>query len=128
MYKTILCIDDDPITIMLSEKVIAKASFCEKVLVAYDGEEALKILDEIILNGNINIPEIIFLDLNMPVISGWDFLEIYTRKYANILKNTAIIILSSSIDPNEFLKAKNYPVVSHFLSKPITVELLNSLK
>lgn len=128
MFKTVLCIDDDPITIMLSEKVIARANFCNNVLAAYNGQEAIDILDKIIANNETDIPEIIFLDLNMPVMSGWEFLDIFSEKYTGILKNTSIVILSSSIDPDEYAKAKNYPVVSHFLSKPITVALLQSLK
>jgi len=129
---TILCVDDDPITLMLYKKVIAKAEFGDTILFAQNGEEALELLLKIKsqdthLNTS-QTPDLIFLDLNMPVMNGWEFLEHFTSKIHKQSKQIRIIILSSTIDPSDYVRAKQYEVVTHFLSKPLTVEMLKNLK
>ena len=73
-------------------------------------------------------PELIFLDLNMPVMGGWEFLDHFTSPdYAEF--NTAnVIVLSSTIDPEDLAKAKKYPIIIDFLSKPVTQPMLEYLK
>jgi CheY-like chemotaxis protein len=128
MLETILCIDDDPITLMLCKKVISKTSFSKEIATAKNGEEALKYFDTIKVTNSINKTQLIFLDLNMPLMDGWGFLDNFgTSEYAEF-HNTKIIILSSTIDPDDFEKSKKYPLVIDFLSKPISKEMLESLK
>lgn len=130
MFETILCVDDDPITLMLCKKVIQKASFSKEVLFANNGQDAISILEKIKLDeNNQKFPEIIFLDLNMPVANGWDFLDYFKNKDSHIFfKNTKVIILSSTIDPSDFSKSKQYEMVTHFLSKPINTDMLEKLR
>lgn len=123
--RTILCIDDDPITLMLCKKVIQKASFAQEILTAYNGEEALELLKNLSDDPNKSFPELILLDLNMPILNGWDFLEIYS---ASEIKKCPIIILSSTIDPTDFNRAKDYNLVKSFYSKPITIDVLEEIK
>ena len=132
MNHTILCVDDDPITLMLYKKVIVKAEFGDTILFAQNGEEALDLLKKI-KNQDTDtsvsqIPDIIFLDLNMPVMNGWDFLEHFSTNLSEENKQIKVIILSSTIDPSDYLRAKKYEVVKDFLSKPLTVEMLQNLK
>ena len=132
MNHTILCVDDDPITLMLYKKVIVKAEFGDTILFAQNGEEALNLLKKI-KNQDTDtsasqIPDLIFLDLNMPVMNGWDFLEHFSKDLCNENKQIKVIILSSTIDPSDYLRAKQYEVVKDFLSKPLTVEMLQNLK
>ena len=77
---------------------------------------------------NIVLPQLIFLDLNMPIMNGWEFLDVFSQEnYKSTFFDTKVIILSSTIDPSDYQKAKGYQMVSHFLSKPITVEMLENL-
>lgn len=129
MLDQILCIDDDPITLMLCKKVIEKASFSAEVITAHNGEEALALFNE--LKNNINKakkPQLIFLDLNMPVMGGWEFLDNFSTAQYEEFNSIGIIVLSSTINPEDLEKAKNYPAVVDFLSKPISKSMLEFLK
>lgn len=133
MFAKILCVDDDPITLMLNKKVIAKAEFCKEIDSAYNGEEALNYFDNLKNNKEtgtvINLPEIIFLDLNMPIMGGWEFLESFTNSnYTSIFPKTKVVVLTSSVDQNDIEKSKNYPKVLQFFSKPITTEMLRKIE
>ncbi len=128
MLDSILFIDDDPITLMLCKMVIKKASFSNEIATSKNGEEALQYfntLKQLDSNGEIKKqPQLIFLDLNMPVMGGWEFLDSFsTLDYADYNK-TKVIILSSTIDPDDLEKSKKYPMVIDFLSKPISKEML----
>ncbi len=132
MLDKILCVDDDPITLMLCRKVIEKVEFAKEIDTADNGEEAIKYFDtlneEEINNPTLVYPKLVLLDLNMPVMDGWDFLESFNKKdYQNVFSLTRFIVVSSSIDPYDINKAKTYPVIG-FLSKPITKEMLENLK
>jgi len=128
MLDLILCVDDDPITLMLSKKVIIKANFSNTIITAKNGEEALQYFNSIINKEENKLPNLIFLDLNMPVMDGWEFLDNFsTNKYSEI-NFTKIVILSSTIDPEDLLKSKKYPMVIDFLSKPITTNMLSYLE
>ena len=132
MLETVLCIDDDPITLMLCKMVITKASFSKEIATAKNGEEALKYFN--ILNQTNSdyelkkYPQLIFLDLNMPVMGGWDFLDSFSTAEYSDFNETKVIILSSTIDPEDLEKSKKYSMVIDFLSKPISKEMLEYLK
>lgn len=133
MYDLILCVDDDPITLMLCKMVISKSSFSKEIITAQNGEEALDYFDNLKLNNLgvdiINYPKLVFLDLNMPVMDGWDFLDHFSKEeYTLFFKDTKVIVLSSTIDPADINKSKTYPMVIDFISKPITKEVLENFK
>lgn len=128
MIDKILCVDDDPITLMLCRKVIVKAGFAAETDSASNGEDALKYFDALI-QSKTEAPKLIFLDLNMPVMGGWEFLDHFsTEPYTGYFNDVKVIVLSSTIDPQDIEKARTYPMVLQFMSKPITVEMLNELK
>ena len=130
MLSKILCVDDDPITLMLCKKVIAKANFSDDIASAKDGSEALQFFHSVIDDDKKkdNYPQFVFLDLNMPIMDGWEFLDEFSKTLTTSFPKTKIIVLSSSVDPKDINKSKNYPMVLDFLPKPITVEMLNNIK
>lgn len=132
MLDKILCVDDDAITLMLCKMVIAKNSFSNEITTATNGEEALnyfkKLQNEIANDSSIKLPQLIFLDLNMPVMGGWEFLDCFSKDEFLSFNSIKTIILSSTIDPEDLEKSKKYPMVIDFLSKPISKEMLEYLK
>jgi CheY-like chemotaxis protein len=118
---------------MLCKKVITKAEFSKEIMTAQNGEEALSYFNSLKYNtkpANLNDkkPRLIFLDLNMPVMGGWEFLDHFSTSDYSDFNTTNIIILSSTIDPEDLEKAKNYPMILDFLSKPITLQMLEYIK
>lgn len=133
MLDQILCVDDDPITLMLCKKVIIKASFSNEIITSQNGEEALLYFNKIKHDNNPDSetkkhPQLIFLDLNMPVMGGWEFLDAFNTPEYSEFNSIKVIVLSSTIDPVDLEKAKTYPMVIDFLSKPISTSMLEYLK
>jgi CheY-like chemotaxis protein len=126
MLELIMCVDDDPITLMLFKKVVYKAAFAKEIIEATNGEEAIRLINSI--SDQAIQPQLIFLDLNMPVMGGWEFLDLFNNSSYYTSNKTKIVILTSTIDPEDINKSKTYPNVIEFLSKPITVETLDYLK
>ncbi len=129
MIDKVLCIDDDQITLVLCELVIKKSGFSGEVLKAFNGKEGISWFSNFFKSkeDKINAPRIIFLDLNMPVMNGWDFLHEYEMKYADRLPNTRIVIVSSTVNPEDFSRASKHELVIDFIHKPMTSEGLESL-
>ena len=132
MINKVFCIDDDPITLVLCDMVIKKSGFAKEVITAKNGREGLAWFSAYFSKNNATEkqtpPQLIFLDLNMPVMNGWDFLEDYLMKYAERMPETKVIILSSTVNPEDFLRANRYDIVIDFINKPLTTEGLQDLR
>ncbi|SHF75058.1 CheY chemotaxis protein or a CheY-like REC (receiver) domain [Flavobacterium segetis] len=132
MLNQILCIDDDLITLMLCKKVISRALFSEEIITLQNGEQAVEFFDKIkeaFKNGEIiSPPQLIFLDLNMPVMGGWEFLDYFNNSQFSNFDKIKVVILSSTVDPKELERSKKYPMVIDFLPKPITKAVLEYLQ
>ncbi|WP_207496731.1 response regulator [Aridibaculum aurantiacum] len=130
MISKVLCIDDDQITLVLCELVIKKAGFASEVVTAKNGKEGLAWFSSYFSKkgGDGDPPQVIFLDLNMPVMNGWDFLEDYLMKYSDRLPGTKVVIISSTVNPEDFNRANRYSdTVIDFINKPLTTEGLYEL-
>lgn len=129
--EKVICVDDDPIALLLSKLVLSKSDFATQIITAANGEIAIQYLErpEVINeHSNSTNPLVILLDLNMPVMDGWEFLEQFnTTLYTEHYKDVKVILLSSSIDPNDIERSKDFPMVSAFLPKPLTKEMLNTI-
>lgn len=126
-YKNVLLVEDDPITIMVCERIITMIAFAEKVTSCENGKLAIDHLRSLLEN-NKPIPEIIFLDINMPVMNGWDFLEELDNIKESFEQLPRIYILSSTVDPEDYKRAKSFPAVIDFISKPLSKQYLDQIK
>ncbi len=128
MLNKVLCVDDDPVTLMICDIMLEKANFCQRVEQAAGGTSALKYLKNQIEQTDGQLPDAILLDINMPVMNGWEFLEEYVEKYQAHMPDCKIIILTSSVNPEDKELAEKHPDVTDFMPKPITLDGLEALK
>ncbi|WP_339836294.1 response regulator [uncultured Maribacter sp.] len=128
MKKVQLCciIDDDPIFIYGTKRIMKEVNFAENIVVYNNGQEAVDGLKTIINDGGL-LPEVIFLDLNMPIMNGWEFLDEYKNCRHNISKKTIIYIISSSVDPRDLERVKDYNQIDTYILKPITPDDLGKV-
>jgi CheY-like chemotaxis protein len=116
--KSIFLIDDDPIFVYLTRRIIASTNCPCEINEFTDGELALDYLSKMREKAEL-LPDVIFLDLSMPVMDGWEFLKEYDLLKPNIKKEISLYIVSSSISPQEVERSKSYTVVADFLIKPV---------
>ena len=116
MGGTIFLIDDDPISALLTEHVLRLQDFTQDITTFHRAEEALAYLLENIAGV---LPALILLDLNMPVVSGWDFLGSLQSYQHQLPASLKIFILTSSLDTEDQQKSKEYSLVSGFIQKPL---------
>ena len=129
MLSMILLIDDDFTTNYLHKKIISKSEIDLPIEVANNGKEGIDKLLE--LNKTINDKDtlvLIFLDINMPIMDGWGFLEIFNKIKPTLNFSTNLFIVSSSINPDDEDRAKSNPEVLDYLPKPLTADRLGKLK
>ncbi len=130
LLNCILLIDDDAVTNLIHKKAIEKSECTKIIQIVESGEEALEYLTNQGKYANIEAfptPDLIFLDINMPGMSGWDFLEEFQKLPERTVKSLIIMMLSASINPDDAERAKSISEVSGFKNKPLTKELLYSI-
>lgn len=124
--EIIALIDDDPAFVFITEKIIEKTNHFKEVKVFDNGLYALNYLKEN-LNNDTHLPNIIFLDLSMPVMDGWQFLDEYALLKIKNKSKITVYICSSSISPYDITRAKSISDVTDFIIKPITKEKLTEI-
>ncbi|MEO6305716.1 MAG: response regulator [Bacteroidia bacterium] len=126
--KNLALIDDDDMFVFLTKKTIEYSNLVDVVKVFRNGREAINFLNENSRNVE-KLPEVILLDLTMPIMDGWQFLEQYVLLKPNIGKKIIIYIVSSSISPSDIERAKHINEVTDYIIKPVTKEhLIEMLK
>ncbi len=122
-----MLVDDDEINNFITVKLIRKA-FPDAVLGTYlNGKLAIDKLKSLFQDNPEKIPDYILLDINMPVMNGWEFLEEYKLSNLDPEKKITIYILSSSVFSNDIDKAKTYESVANFISKPLNLESIKEV-
>jgi len=126
MTKSICIIDDDELNKLLLKKTILKLNLPVFVTCFANGKEAFDtFLKE--KNAQENLPDIIFLDINMPEMDGWEFMDAYLDFQTTISKKITIYIASSSIAFHDIEKAKKYSEISGYIVKPIHSDTINKI-
>lgn len=120
-------IDDDPIFIYGTKRLMNEIDFCEEVIVYNNGQSALEGLRKRIDNKE-SFPEVILLDLNMPIMNGWDFLDEFCEMKHAQEDRVTVYIISSSIDPRDLEKVKNYDIIHNYILKPLSPKDLETVK
>lgn len=127
MTPQIIIIDDDPVSSKIAEISILRNKPDVRVQVYNNPMEALEI---IINNYTLFAKEfstLLLIDINMPEMSGWEFIEALNQSIPAMEGDFKGIILSSSVDPADIEKSKEYPRIVHYLTKPFTLDMANAI-
>lgn len=119
---SILLIDDDNSCNFIHERLLLNMDCTEHIEIAKDGTEGLQLLKSVEPK-----PEIIFLDINMPGMDGWEFLDEYEKLPPEEKSKIIIVMLTSSLNPDDQLKAKSYPSVSDYTNKYLDQAAVNHI-
>lgn len=118
---TILFVDDDEISNFVSVKTIEDANIADKIISVTSAQEALDLLIACKNGQSDDLPHLIFLDINMPIKSGWDFLDEYRTFKEELPRDITIIILTSSVYQQDKKKASTYEEVDDYTLKPLSI-------
>lgn len=124
--KVVYIIDDDQVFIFGLKKMITIRNLCEHIFVFGNGLEAIEFM-KLNLNSPRNLPDVILLDINMPIMDGWQFLEEYTSIKAGLSKKCTIYLVTSSVHIPDMERAKNLEDIKNYLVKPITLDDLEAV-
>ncbi len=122
----ILLIDDDEAVNFIHNRVIQKSGCAQEVAISRNGQEAIDFLTTMV-DGKYPQPDLIFLDINMPVMNGWEFLEEYTKLEKEQKGKEIIVMLTTSLNPDDEEMARKAGNIDDFHSKPLSLEDLNKI-
>lgn len=125
VLKNVMLVDDDYATNYLHQLFLEESQRVENVLVAKSADEALSILKDGMSTGQ--IPEIIFLDINLPAKNGWEFIDEYSEIVGEASNNSKVIMLSTSENPRDMEKSKEYKLIKEYRIKPLSVPIINEI-
>ncbi len=120
-YKTCLLVDDNYIDNFVTRRLLESSNFAENIIVTESPTEAIEQLGK----GEIK-PDVIFLDIRMPLMSGFEFLEAYDKLPID-KTGIKIFLLSSSFDPTDIRRSTDNKYITHFIHKPLTHKILEEL-
>ena len=119
--QNLTIVDDDDVFVFLTKKAIEQTCLVEKIRIFGNGRDAIIYLQENCGQPDL-LPEMILLDLNMPIMDGWQFLEKYLLLEPKIGKKIIIYIITSSISPHDMERAKGISAVTDYVIKPVSKE------
>lgn len=130
--KHIVClIDDDNIYQYTARVILESTGLAKHIQSFYNGSDAISYFTDPENFVSETLPDVIFLDINMPVMDGWEFLEEYGKFYSSLPKPITIYMVSSSVNSSDMQKSRSYKAVSDYLVKPVSrvkyQELMESL-
>lgn len=126
-HKKIFIIDDEEILRFIAKTIAKKIDNCINITTFNNGYEAISSLKQMLFVSKDELPDIILIDINMPVMDGWQFLDEFIKIKSQFLKEIAIYILSSSTSDEDIYKTKGYAEVTGYLIKPIETNALRKI-
>jgi CheY-like chemotaxis protein len=120
---SVCIIDDDELYTFLLSKILERNHLYKNITNFLNGEEAITAFKSWEASKS-PFPDIVLLDINMPIMDGWDFIEAYKQLSPEAKKNTKVFIMSSSIAQTDIDKSKSYKEISAYLFKPVSEETL----
>lgn len=129
-HKYVMLLDDNELDNFINERVIEDCHFAEKIFVNTSGKSALEFINNLILIDKAEkaFPEAIFVDLNMPMMDGFQFIENMKKIPDKKVQDCKFIILTSSIYPEDRNRAMNLSSNITFLNKPLTRDMLEQIE
>jgi CheY-like chemotaxis protein len=128
ILKRVVLIDDDEVNNFVCESIIRNENFAEEVISFQGAEEALEFLkSSVSLNGQ-HFPDLIFLDINMPGMDGWNFIEEFRKLPEHATQKCSLFMLSSAVDRKDIQCARSHKEVKEFFSKPLSPEILEFIR
>ncbi|NKI17730.1 response regulator [Spongiibacter sp. KMU-166] len=124
--KTILLVDDCEATNLIHRLIIEKYGCVEEVVETLNGAEAMAFL-KTKRNGAYPQPELVFLDVNMPVMNGWEFLDAYRELPESQLAGVVVVMLTTSTNPDDRTRAQELNEISLFASKPLSIDTIDKV-
>lgn len=121
-YKTCLLIDDNYIDNFVTRRILESSNFAQNIVVKQSATEAIEQIRDGIIK-----PDVIFLDLRMPLMNGFEFLQEYEKLDGHDKDNTKIFMLSSSLDPVDVKRSGQNKYITQFIHKPLTQKILEEL-
>jgi CheY-like chemotaxis protein len=126
--KLACIIDDDNIYVNLIKKIVETKKLCDNLIIFNDGKDGIDYFEALLQNfTKDNVPEVILLDINMPIMDGWQFIERFTKIKNKFNKQIILYVVSSSINSTDIDKAKSLSSVENYLVKPINIDELEAI-
>lgn len=120
-FESAYVIDDDDTYQFIVQRTIEQTKLVKQIRVFSNGLEAIRFFEASLINGE-SLPDIILLDLTMPIMDGWGFLEDYVALRPRVGKKIIVYIVSSSINPVDVERARSISAVTDYVVKPLTIE------
>ncbi|MFT5619623.1 MAG: CheY-like chemotaxis protein [Arenicella sp.] len=129
-YFSVMLIDDNEIDNLINQKMIEATNLSERIYVhsgAKSAIEFLKNIEKLTEYSEKILPDVIFLDIDMPLMDGFQFLDLFNKLHESTKKQCKIVMLTSSINPQDIDKSKTYSFVKKYINKPLTQQSLLKL-
>jgi CheY-like chemotaxis protein len=129
-HSTVMLIDDSEIDNFINHKMIEGCNFAERVYIHTSSKSALEFLKNLERTGKVPkelVPEIIFLDINMPIMDGFQFIDEFEKLAKEFKQKTRIVMLTTSVNPSDIERSQKNKYIIKYINKPLTQDMLTSL-
>jgi len=126
MLNKVLLIDDSEAINYIHNYILEELGIVQEIIIKENGADALAYLLDLIAS-NTPLPELIFIDINMPKMNAWEFFEAYQKIDLDIRRQSHVILMTSSIDPADMAKAQDIPDIEAIKDKPFDETVFKEL-